>query len=336
MTCVHPDLTTTETPKDEVNPPAQTSTSLPEEWMELLHQPEKAEYLSFQAGEHQLRVGYVPGVMPGKWFGRWHERYDVDCPLVEIPLAEGRALDSLQSDAQDPLTHMVLLRPEDEPLSTDKIRFHSINLYREKQVVIFPREHVLEVFDDEVPLAELRKEFLLQDPETVPEWAEISAPYRASNPQKLPQMRHLQDAVELVAAGLGLLIVPMSIARLYHRKDLTYRVVSGLSESAVNLVWERKDRSEQAENIIQDFVGICRGRTAGSDRGTESLQIRREKAAREKEEAKQKKRAANARRETRDRKARNAKKNGNARQHQAQKKQAQPRQSGGRNTGGRK
>ena len=47
------------------------------------------------------------------------------------------------------------------------------------------------------------------------------------------------DAVELVAAGVGLLVVPQSLARLHHRKDLTYRPVTDAPESRVALSWPR-------------------------------------------------------------------------------------------------
>ncbi|WP_346844964.1 LysR substrate-binding domain-containing protein [uncultured Rothia sp.] len=308
------------------------SSGVPEKLVDYLLNPEKASAIPFDAQHKQLRVGYVPGVMPGKWFSRWHERYDVRCRLIEIPLADGAGIDSLLAQEETaPLTHMVLLRPEEEAASADRSKYHSITLYREKMVVVFPLEHVLSIFEESVPLAELAEEFMLQEPETVPQWKEISEQFRTTNPQKLPDMRDLRDAIELVAAGLGLLIVPMSIARYYHRKDLTFRTVEELDEACVNLVWKRCDRSDEAEEIIQDFVGICRGRTAGSDRGTDSLQTKREKARREKEEAQRKKRAANTRRETRDRKAHNAKQNGNARQHQAQSKMpSTPRKGSGR------
>ena len=269
----------------------------------------------------QLRIGYVPGVMPGKWFSRWHTRYDALTPLLELPLAEAQGLAALITCepplGEDPLAHKVLLRPEDEPAALDKDRFHCITLYREQKVVILPKDHLLTVLD-EVPLEELAEEFLLQDPQSVPEWAAASASYRQANPRKLPETRHTQDAVELVAAGLGLLIVPMSIARFYHRKDLTYRPLAGLAESPVALVWQRKPREEAFEQVIQDFIGICKGRTAASERGSESIQSAREKAQREKEKAKAKARAKNSRREQADRKKRNAQKKGNARQHTRQ------------------
>lgn len=291
----------------------------------LVLDPERWTERGLPIKQLQLRVGYVPGVMPGKWFSRWHDRFDAITPLLELPLAESQGLAALsavepqeeQDGAVQPLAHMVLVRTEDEPDALDKDRFHCIPLYREQKVVVMPKDHLLTVLD-EVPLDELAEEFLLQEPESVPEWAEVSASYREAHPQNLPEMRHTQDAIELVVAGLGLLIVPMSVARFYHRKDLTYRPVAGVGESPVALVWERKVYEESFEQVIQDFIGICRGRTASSDRGSDTKQVALEKAKREKEKAKAKARAKNARCEQADRKKRNAQKNGNARQHARQ------------------
>ena len=261
-----------------------------------------------------LCVGYVPGVMPGKWFTRWRERYSALAPFTEVALAESQGLAAL-----DAFADMVLLRGEDEARSLDRKRYHAIELYRETPVVVLPKDHLLTVLDT-VPVGELAEEFLLQDPAEVPAWAEVSASYRTEHPRPLPEMRHRGDAIELVAAGLGLLIVPMSVARFYHRKDLTYRPLEGVEDYPVLLVWPRNPgRSDEREQIIQDFVGITRGRTAASHRGSDSREVAIEKQRRAKEEAKRKRVAANKKREAEDRKRRNAQKNGNLRQYQAQK-----------------
>lgn len=277
-------------------------------------------------------IGFVPGVMPGKWFGRWKERYSALTPLTEVALGEGRALDALDAYAD-----MVMLRPEDEPGALDKKKYHALELYREQLVVVLPKEHILTVLD-EVPVDDLAEELLLQDPAEVPAWAEVSAEHRAANPRPLPEMRHRKDAIELVAAGLGLLIVPLSLARFYHRKDLVHRPVTGLdgdttpelgtsaAERPVLLVWKREAREDEREAVLQDFVGITRGRTAASQRGTDSKEAALEKQRRQKEEEKRKRQAANKRRENEDRKKRNARKNGNLRQYQAQKGQGPKKQ----------
>ncbi|WP_129360036.1 MULTISPECIES: LysR family transcriptional regulator substrate-binding protein [Micrococcaceae] len=212
-----------------------------------------------------LTVGFVPGVMPGKWFARWDERFGRSTPLERLALEEGTGLRSLTSaDA-----HMVLVRTEAEPECLDKTRFHAVHLYEEKPVVLLPADHVLTIFD-EVPLEELAEEFMLQEPENIPEWAAVSNENRNANPRKLPSMRDTGDAVELVAAGLGLLIVPMSVARHHHRKDLTYRIVEDMPRRSVALVWTKDvdgSRSDEDESVLQEFVGITRGRKASSSRG---------------------------------------------------------------------
>lgn len=305
-----------------------------------------------------LRVSYVPAIMPGKWFNRWHERYGDRVQLAEVPVREARGLDSLHQDLclidpalnsaeetaseapaedsaevtehapierqdvpENPFAHMSIVRPDREPASTDGEKYHSIRLYEELPVVILPVDHVLTVLD-EVPVEELAEEFLLQPASDIPAYEEVSRAWRENAGRIVPEGLTDKETIELVAAGVGLYIVPMSIARFYHRKDLTYRPVAGLDTYPVNLVWPRapkgEPRSEELEALLQDFIGIVRGRTATSDRGSETRQARAERVAAEKAKAKAKARAANARREARDKKRANAKKNGNVRQHARQ------------------
>ena len=53
-----------------------------------------------------------------------------------------------------------------------------------------------------------------------------------------------QEAIETVAAGTGIVIVPMSVARLHHRKDVVHRVVTDLPPTTIALVWLR-DRDDE-------------------------------------------------------------------------------------------
>lgn len=242
-----------------------------------------------------LRIGYVPAVMPGKWFTRWHERYSKTAPLAEIPLREGAGLQALNTPLtlesqgasaganqpetpENPLAHMVIMRPHHEPGSTNTHRYHSIRLYDEVPVVILPADHVLTVLD-EVPLAEIAEEFLLHAPGEFPAWDEASRTWRESTPRYLPEIPTDRDAIELVAAGVGLYIAPLSVARFYRRKDLTYRPVPDAHPYPVTLVWPRPpagaEPHEEFEAVLQDFIGVVRGRTALSSRGSETDQARR-------------------------------------------------------------
>ena len=71
-----------------------------------------------------------------------------------------------------------------------------------------------------------------------------------------------REAIEVVAAGSGVAIVPMSVARLFSRKDVASRPVTDLPTTSIGLAWliARDDDDTQA------FVGVVRGRTANSSR----------------------------------------------------------------------
>ncbi|WP_315432614.1 LysR substrate-binding domain-containing protein [uncultured Rothia sp.] len=373
LTIIDPELIAPENATNEVETEAPTEAPtrvyLHPEQLAMIQTPEALPIPVLQRS--MLRVSYVPAIMPGKWFNRWHERYGDRVQLAEVPVREARGLDSLHQDLclidpgvnpalesaaeegfavseapaegaehapiertpiehapierkdvpENPFAHMSIVRPDREPASTDGEKYHSIRLYEELPVVILPVDHVLTVLD-EVPVEELAEEFLLQPASDIPAYDEVSRAWRESAGRIVPEGLTDKETIELVAAGVGLYIVPMSIARFYHRKDLTYRPVAGLDTYPVHLVWPRapkgEPRSEELEALLQDFIGIVRGRTATSDRGSETRQARAERVAAEKAKAKAKARAANARREARDKKRANAKKNGNARQHARQ------------------
>lgn len=360
LTAIDPEQSALENATDEVETEAPTEAParvyLHPEQLAMIQTPEALPIPVLQRS--MLRISYVPAIMPGKWFNRWHERFGDRVQLAEVPVREARGLDSLHQDLclidpalnsaeetaseapaedsaeatehapierkdvpENPFAHMSIVRPDREPASTDGEKYHSIRLYEELPVVILPVEHVLTVLD-EVPVEELAEEFLLQPASDIPAYEEVSRAWRESAGRIVPEGLTDKETIELVAAGVGLYIVPMSIARFYHRKDLTYRPVAGLDTYPVHLVWPRapkgEPRSEELEALLQDFIGIVRGRTATSERGSETRQARAERIAAEKAKEKAKARAANARREARDKKRANAKKNGNARQHARQ------------------
>lgn len=360
LTAIDPEQSAPENATDQVESEAPTEAParvyLHPEQLAMIQTPEALPIPVLQRS--MLRISYVPAIMPGKWFNRWHERYGDRVQLAEVPVREARGLDSLHQDLclidpalnsaeetaseapaevsaeatehapierkdvpENPFAHMSIVRPDREPASTDGEKYHSIRLYEELPVVILPVDHVLTVLD-EVPVEELAEEFLLQPASDIPAYEEVSRAWRESAGRIVPEGLTDKETIELVAAGVGLYIVPMSIARFYHRKDLTYRPVAGLDLYPVHLVWPRaprgEPRSEELEALLQDFIGIVRGRTATSERGSETRQARAERIAAEKAKEKAKARAANARREARDKKRANAKKNGNARQHARQ------------------
>lgn len=182
-----------------------------------------------------FRVGFVPGVMPGKWERAWKERMRRPLALVTVEVEDQ------EQALRDGRVDMCLVRGE-----VDRDVFHLIPLYREVPVVVVPVEHPVTAYD-EIDVAELADEY-----DVLREHPEIT----------------VEQAVETVAAGTGIVIVPMSLARLHHRKDVAHRPVLGVEESPVGLAWLRPAPGTDDDPDIQAFIGIIRGRTPRSSRGS--------------------------------------------------------------------
>jgi DNA-binding transcriptional LysR family regulator len=193
-----------------------------------------------------FRIAYVPGVTLGKWTRIWRERLPRVEPVL-MPVAAADAEDLVRQGGAD----VALLR-----LPVDRTGLHAIPLYTETTVVVIPKDHLLTAAD-EVSTADLEDEVVLHPLDDTLDWPGPPGRAAAQRPAGTAA------AIELVAAGVGLLVVPLSLARLHHRKDLTYRPVSGLPESRVALCWLEDDTSE----LVEQFIGIVRGRTVNSTRG---------------------------------------------------------------------
>src|SRR6478736_2133767 len=198
-----------------------------------------------------FRVEFVPGVTPDKWLRVWAQRLP-DSPLEAVPVEDADALDHLREGASS----MVLLR-----LPVDREGLHVIPLYEEVPVVVVSKEHVVSAVD-EVDVADLADEVLMQDPASVPEWTAVAGPEALERATAMPHMTTKQ-AVSVVASGSGVVVVPMSVARLHHRKDVVHRPVTGVAPSRVGLAW----RADDEDPRIEEFIGIVRGRTERSTRG---------------------------------------------------------------------
>ncbi|TQL48077.1 LysR substrate binding domain-containing protein [Homoserinimonas aerilata] len=168
----------------------------------------------------------VPGVTVAKWTRAWQERRR-NSPLIVTPISEAEQIEVLHDGRAD--LSFVRLPIEREGLSV-------IRLYGEVAVVVVAKEHPVSLFES-VTEAELESEVV-----------------RTEDPA---------DAVEVVAAGVGVLRVPHSVARLHARKDVVAVPVSDAAETEIAVVW----LAENTTPDIEEFVGIVRGRRPGSSRG---------------------------------------------------------------------
>jgi DNA-binding transcriptional LysR family regulator len=174
----------------------------------------------------RLRVGFVPGVTLTKWRRIWGERL----PRTSLEIVEVAEAD--QRNALDEArVDMCFVRL---PLADQ--RLHVIPLYDEVPVVVVAKDHPAALFD-EVTLADLSDEVVIDPADT-------------------------RNAFELAAGGVGVLFLPHSIARSHSRRDLVYRTISDASPTWIALAW----RVDNPNELIEDFIGVVRGRTPNSSR----------------------------------------------------------------------
>jgi DNA-binding transcriptional LysR family regulator len=187
-------------------------------------------------------------VTPAKWARIWQQRSrGIPLDLIQVTAADADSLvRSREIDA-------ALLR-----LPIDRTGLHAIPLYVETTVVVIPKDHVVTAVE-EVTAEDLADELMLHPLDDVLDWERPPGRVIEERPATTA------DAVALVAAGTGLVVVPQSLARLHHRRDLTYRPLVDAPESGVALSWPEEETTE----LMEQLIGIVRGRTVNSSRGPE-------------------------------------------------------------------
>lgn len=192
-------------------------------------------------------LGAIPGATPGKWIDLWNERMPrTRLDLVPLTVADQRrALFDGEVDA-------ALVR-----LPLDRDGLHVISLYDEVPVVVVAVDSHLTAAD-ELEASDLDGEVVIVPADDV-----LGVEIPGAVAPSFDPPAATSDAVATVAAGVGVVIVPMSLARLHHRKDVEHRPLRDGPTSSVALAWV----ADRTTPEIEAFVGIVRGRTANSSRG---------------------------------------------------------------------
>jgi DNA-binding transcriptional LysR family regulator len=179
-----------------------------------------------------LRIAIAPGVTVSKWTGRFQERHPGTAFEV-VRVAEADGVSVLHSGRAT--VSFVRLPIDRDGLSV-------IRLYAEAPVLVVSRESALAG----------------REPLTMAEVGELSgvADY--------PTVGDAKDAVALVAAGVFALRLPHSVARSSARKDVVAIPIADGPETEIAICWI----AAEVTDLIEEFVGIVRGRTAASSRST--------------------------------------------------------------------
>lgn len=177
------------------------------------------------------RTSLTIAVVTGVSPDRWFRVWAERMP--QVPLALRTVDDASAFSALEDGADFVFAR-------TDRLadELHSvISLWEEIPVVVAPKGSPFSVVES-VVLAELEDETLL--------------PGNGS------------DTLDLVAAGAGIARMPQSVFRASGRRDVIARPISDAEPTRIALVW----RSGTDDEVTQEFVGVVRGRTVQSSRGS--------------------------------------------------------------------
>lgn len=174
-------------------------------------------------------AGLRLGHVPGVTLTKWRTRWAERLPGVPLHSVEVAEADQRRV-LDDGTVDMCLVR-----LPVDAAGLHVIRLYDEVTVAWASKDHPLRAFD-EVSLADLAGEVVLDVVD--------------------------EAALEKVGFGDAVLVVPMSVARSHSLRELIYRPILDAPETTVALAWP----ADAEGPLLDEFVGIVRGRTANSSR----------------------------------------------------------------------
>lgn len=232
-----------------------------------------------------LRLGAIPGATPDKWAARWRSRY----PELELGVDyfdESGQLERVERGTVDIGYVRFAEDCENNIFSPDydgaSAPFHRVQLYREDPVVCAARDHWIAAAEESVLLEEIAEESFIDPAAMLRDWSaegasvedpsaqgasvkgapahDLSGQGARSATDGLAEAERM--AMEVAASGAGILMLPNSVARMLSRKDIVIRRVEGAPGYDVGLAWLKKNDG----SLIQEFIGIARGRKASSSR----------------------------------------------------------------------
>ena len=206
--------------------------------------------------ERTLSVGFVASTLYGL-LPDIIRRYRETHPEVEVTLHEMTTVEQMKA-LKEGRIDVGFGRLKSEEPSIRRI------LLREERMVVgmFPG-HRMAAGDGELRLVELIHEPLLVYPKTPrPSFADqVLAMFSEANlsPDHVTEVRELQIAMGLVAAGQGIAIVPESVQGMHHRNVVYRKLADKHAFSPIFFSVRRMDRSPELENMLGAVYSIYDG-----------------------------------------------------------------------------
>lgn len=241
-----------------------------------------------------MKLGAIPGATPDKWAARWRERH----PDAALEVRYYDDVGQLERIIEGTVDLGYVRCREGEDLADPAV--HRVWLYQEEPVVCAAQDHWIAAAEEAVVWNDIAGETFIEPQDmfmdssgeveavnvdhndadhhdaghgdvdhhgtgTGPaaQVADVAATPDPHEPKAGLELAWAERAaLEVAASGTGLVILPSSVARMLSRKDVVVRSVEGIPGWNSGLAWLR----ERDDELIQEFIGITRGRRASSSR----------------------------------------------------------------------
>jgi DNA-binding transcriptional LysR family regulator len=193
-------------------------------------------------GQGSFTVGFMPGLIVTEAIRAMLDRH----PQLDVT-ALSTNWDDQTEVINDGRADVSYLR-----LPADLRGLQVRELFAEPRVAALPAGHRL-AGKNAISITDLADEHLLQDPGAVPEWRDIATEMRSGRRRSAPVFRTVEEKLEHVAAGHGVILLPMSTAACYTRPGIAYLHVTDIPPGQVCLAWDATRRSQ----LIEDFAAVA-------------------------------------------------------------------------------
>ncbi|MBI9000073.1 LysR family transcriptional regulator [Corynebacterium sp. CCM 9185] len=204
--------------------------------------------MNLRSSEPALSISFVTGTAPGKWFDRFGERTGHREPVT------GESIDPM-AELIDGQADLVLVRLPDPRIDDT---YHLVRLYEEEPGIAVPKDSELSLVDT-LGRGDISDQTVFYTPDV----------------DGRVDVRAVGEAVDVVATGVGVVLAPRPLLRRLGSRRTENRGYRDGSPTTIALVWRVLDDCD----VIQDFVGVARGRTGASSRTAQPKRTASEKAA---------------------------------------------------------
>lgn len=191
-----------------------------------------------------LQLGFMPGLILTPVLRRLEERH----PGLRVEVTRTSWNDQVLALRDGRVDASFAHRPFDD----DGLRV--LELFTENRVVAVAADHPTAA-SGRVVLEDLAGDLLLQPRGAVPEWPGAAAipkppvlPTPGAEAERTPTV---EEKLEMVAAGRGVVLLPESASRYYRRPDVRYVRVLDLPDTQVCLLVERRRRSPVLADLLE-------------------------------------------------------------------------------------